>query len=365
MSADRKKSTLLVAILLAGVAATFQLAAQGPGVLGFAPVRAQGPPPPPLVGPGLSVFFTDRTLEGYHGGPETGLIASIDAARAQVDVAAYDLDLWGLRDALIAAHRRGVAVRMVMEAGHMDGEEAAAILAAGIPIVPDLSDGLMHDKFIIIDRQLVWTGSMNFTLNGAYRNDNHLLALRSPEAAQVYEEEFEEMFSDRLFGPYSPPGAGHLVNLEGTDGGSIALEILFSPDDGVAGRILKLLDGARESIHFMAFSFTSDSIGEMMLEKAGEGLSVAGIFDDSQLKSSGGSEYAYFRAASLDVRVDGSPYKLHHKVIIIDSAIVVAGSYNFSQGAETRNDENTVIIYDRAVAERFLAEWQRIFAGSR
>lgn len=364
MSRDLKKPPLLIAALFFGLAMTFLTALQGPGSLGLPAARpAPAPPPAPFLSPGISVFFTDRMLEQFSGGPETGLLAAIDAARAELDIAAYDLDLWSLRDALLAAHRRGVKVRMVMEADQAETEEVLALTAAGIPLVQDLPDGLMHDKFVVIDRQAVWTGSMNFTLNGAYRNDNHLLVLNSPVAAAVYREEFEEMFVAGLFGAYSPTGTPRTFELPGPDNRPISVEVLFSPDDGTADRILSLLDTAQQTIQFMAFAFTSDAIGEKLVEKAEQGVLVAGIFDESQLQVS--SEYAYLLAAGLDVRVDGSPYKLHHKAIIIDGATVIAGSYNFSLGAETRNDENTVIIHDPAVAEKFLAEWQRLFDSGR
>ena len=124
---DFEKPVLLTLFLLAGIAAVALLGAAGPGSLGAAPAQAQVlPPPEPLVAPGIAVFFTDPTSETFGDGPETALLEAIDAARARVDVAAYDLDLWGMREALIAAHRRGVTVRMVVEADSLDRPEIKA-----------------------------------------------------------------------------------------------------------------------------------------------------------------------------------------------------------------------------------------------
>jgi phosphatidylserine/phosphatidylglycerophosphate/cardiolipin synthase-like enzyme len=53
---------------------------------------------------------------------------------------------------------------------------------------------------------------------------------------------------------------------------------------------------------------------------------------------------------------------MHHKVIVIDSQIVVTGSYNFTASAETRNDENLIVIYDPAIAAQYLAEFRRVFS---
>jgi phosphatidylserine/phosphatidylglycerophosphate/cardiolipin synthase-like enzyme len=51
---------------------------------------------------------------------------------------------------------------------------------------------------------------------------------------------------------------------------------------------------------------------------------------------------------------------MHHKVFIVDEKIVVLGSYNFSQNAEERNDENLMIIYDPMIAEQFMLEFKRL-----
>ncbi len=52
---------------------------------------------------------------------------------------------------------------------------------------------------------------------------------------------------------------------------------------------------------------------------------------------------------------------MHHKVIIIDGEIVVTGSYNLTRSAEIKNDENTLVIHDRDLAEIFLTEFEWIF----
>jgi phosphatidylserine/phosphatidylglycerophosphate/cardiolipin synthase-like enzyme len=56
---------------------------------------------------------------------------------------------------------------------------------------------------------------------------------------------------------------------------------------------------------------------------------------------------------------------MHHKVVIIDGAIVVCGSFNFSDSADRSNDENLLIIYNRAVAARFEEEYRRVYDLAR
>lgn len=307
------------------------------------------------------VYFTDPTsptAKSYRGGPDTKLANAIEEARVSVDAAIFDLNLWSVRDALIQAFRRGVSVRIVIESDNLDEPEIQDLQEAGIPILGDRREGLMHNKFVVIDRSQVWTGSMNFTTSDGYMNDNDLLQVRSVRLAEDYITEFNEMFKDDLFGPdiRSVTPYPELV-IEG-----VPLEVYFSPDDGVAGHLVELIQTAQQSIYFMAFSFTSDVLAEAILERANEGVTVAGVMEESQVESNSGSDYERFRLAGLDIRLDGNPRNMHHKVILIDGNTVVVGSYNFSNSAENINDENVLVFHDARIAGQFMTEFERVFA---
>ncbi len=312
----------------------------------------------------FEVFFTDPGDTGvccYRHGPDQDLALAINDARLSVDVAVMDLNLWSVRDALIAAHRRGVVVRMVVESDNIEGDEIQEIKAAGIPVLGDRREGLMHDKFVVIDRAQVWTGSMNFTLNDAYRNNNNLLRVRSTRLAEDYTAEFEEMFVDDRFGPGSPANTPYpVVTVDGEQ-----IEVYFSPDDGVARRLVELIQGARQNVYFLAYSFTSDDLADALIARHKAGVEVRGVMEASQAKSNVGSDYERFLASGIDTRLDGNPDNMHHKVIIIDEQIVVTGSYNFSRNAEEKNDENMLVIHSPQVAADYLTEFQRIFSETK
>ncbi len=293
------------------------------------------------------------------GGPDARLVEGIDAARFSVDVAVYQLDLWSVRDALLRAHRRGVKVRVVTDSDNILEPEIQALESAGIEVLGDRRQPLMHHKFVVIDRLHVWTGSMNLTVRGAYFNDNNLLHLRSSRLAESYVREFEEMFTDDRFGALSMQDTPYpLVTIDG-----VRVEVLFSPDDGVAQRLVQRLQSAERSIDFLAFAFTSDEIAQAMLERAASGVRVRGVVERSQAGGQG-SEYERLRSAGLQVRLDGNPGNMHHKVILIDGEVVITGSYNFSRSAEEKNDENLVIIEGPEMAQRYAEEFERLFAAA-
>ena len=230
------------------------------------------------------------------------------------------------------------------------------LIEAGIPIIGDNRDGLMHDKFMVVDKSEVWTGSMNFTDAGTYDDNNNFMHIHSTKIAEDYTKEFDEMFVENKFGQDVVPETPHpTLTIDGTQ-----LDVYFSPDDGVLNALVPLLENAKESIYFLAYSFTSNQLGDIVREKAKAGLKVAGVMDADQVRSNQGTEFDPFRQAGMDVRLDGNEGLMHHKVFIIDQKIVAFGSYNFSQSAEERNDENLIIVYNPVIAHQFVLEFERV-----
>jgi phosphatidylserine/phosphatidylglycerophosphate/cardiolipin synthase-like enzyme len=311
-----------------------------------------------------SVYFTDPDRAGVTstgGGPDTALETAIDNARLSIDMAIYDFDLGNIRNALVNAHRRGATVRIVTDSDNLDEPEMEALKDAGIPVLGDRREGLMHDKFVVIDRWEVWTGSMNFTFNDAYKNNNNLIRVRSSRLAQDYLAEFNEMFRDDEFGPGSPANTPYsALSVDGSQ-----LEVYFSPDDGTAGHLIDLVNSARKSISFLAYSFTADDLASAMLARAPAGVTISGVFEEGQYRSNTGTEYDHFRSSGQDVRLDGNPRNMHHKVIIIDGQIVITGSYNFSASAEKSNDENTLVVHNAEIASLYLSEFRRVFEAAQ
>lgn len=311
----------------------------------------------------FTVYFSDPdgpNSQSQRGGPDAALADAIREARASVDIAIYDLNLWSIRDALIDAHRNGVVVRVVAESDNLDQDEFQDLIAAGISVLGDRHEAFMHHKFVVIDRYQVWTGSMNMTLNGAYHNNNNLVKINSTKLAENYMVEFEEMFIEDLFGVASPSNnPTPFFEINGT-----AIEIYFSPDDGVQNHILELLNDAQESIQFMAFALTADPISQALLNADARGVQVSGVIERRQSNNSG-SDYQALVDAGLNVLLDGNYKNMHHKVILIDGKIVITGSYNFSRNAEERNDENVLFLYNAEIAEFYLDEFDKVFGDGQ
>jgi len=322
-------------------------------------------PLPSVTAPGytspdqiIGIYFTAPANDQFRGGPDQFLVEALDQSRIQIDAALYDLDLWSVRNALIRAHERGVTVRMVIEEDSRDRREIQELIDTGIPVVYDQTDSLMHNKFFVIDGNEVWTGSMNMTVNGAYRHLNNLVRIRSSRLAENYSMEFDEMFVEGFFGENSLENTPYPdLTIDG-----IRIETYFSPDDSTATRIMQLILEAEKSIDFLYYSFTSDGIADALLFQATQGVQVRGVLDAYQEKTGLGGEYQRLHDYGLEVYLDVHPEKLHHKVFIIDDRIVITGSYNLTHSAELKNDENTLIIHNEKIAGIYLGEFDWIYA---
>ena len=316
----------------------------------------------------FQVYFTQpintEDPSKFTGSPvEAALIEAIDGAQQSLDVAVFEMNSQPVTDALIRAFERGVKVRVVSdgEYGLEDPETTLdQIEFAGIPLQTDgARRGLMHNKFFVIDGLYVWTGSTNITVNGFYNNNNNAMLIRSSRLAQDYAAEFEEMFTGS-FGKTSPQDTPNpVVTVEGTQ-----IEVFFESEGDVPARLAELFRQAR-SVHFMAFSFTDSmewrdggterSVMELLRDEARAGsLDLQGI-----VESSSRSYLKPLYCADLNVRQDGNPDVMHHKVFIIDESTVVMGSFNFSQSAANDNDENLLIIHNPDLAGAYLEEFTR------
>lgn len=308
------------------------------------------------------VFFSAATCPPeaeQTGGPDTLVAADIVLAQERVDIASFDLESLAIIDALIAARANGVDVRVVVDDEHTPVATINRLRRNRISVIEDRRAALMHNKFVVIDGHIVWTGSMNFAPRDVYCHDNNLVRFDAPALAANYSAELDEMYIDRAFGPTSPRNTTDRLTING-----VSIENYFASEFSVAPAIARVVARADEEVLFMAFSFTNEDIGEAVIERAEAGLPVRGVIETLG-SNAAGSYLNDFRRARLDnlqVLRDGNSSLLHHKVFIIDRRVTVLGSFNFSGSANDSNDENVVIVYDPIFASFFIEEFERVWA---
>lgn len=139
-------------------------------------------------------------------------------------------------------------------------------------------------------------------------------------------------------------------------------EVYFSPKGGCEARLLYWLNRANASIHVLIYSFTLDSIGDALVAAHRRGLDVRVVMEREGVGR--GSEYGKLKGAGVPVRLDANPALMHHKVAIIDGSIVITGSFNWTDSAEDRNNENMIVIRSAKVAAIYEGEFERIWGQS-
>lgn len=133
-------------------------------------------------------------------------------------------------------------------------------------------------------------------------------------------------------------------------------EVVFSPGEDCARRIIDLLGGARSTLEVCVFTLTDDRISDALLSAARRSVAVRVITDDAKAGDLGSDVSALVRAG-IPVRTDRAESHMHHKFAIADRQLVVTGSYNWTRQASTQNQENLVVSDD----PRFAAAFQREF----
>jgi hypothetical protein len=204
--------------------------------------------------------FTATATTTDRAAMEDALLSLIKGATASIDVALYGLNRQSVINALVAAHIRGVMVRVV-------GDD-------GVTVISDTSASkIQHNKFLVVDGQIVWTGSTNFTDTGLTLNANNTIVITDTVLAGAYTAEFEEMWSGS-FHEDKADNTVHLLDYDGT-----LVESYFSPTDLIAFEVWDELAGADESIHFGMFFWTDDLLTDRLVERLEAGVQVYGVWD--------------------------------------------------------------------------------------
>jgi phosphatidylserine/phosphatidylglycerophosphate/cardiolipin synthase-like enzyme len=118
------------------------------------------------------------------------------AARKTVHVAIFTLTERRIVDAMIAAHKRGVAVALVVDAHQSESPDnpvqkqmVEKLQRAGVAVhLAVKQPALMHNKAAIFDGRTVCTGSFNWTNAAEKKNDENLLLVDGTQVAAAYEK---------------------------------------------------------------------------------------------------------------------------------------------------------------------------------
>ena len=301
------------------------------------------------------------------------LLKEINKAEKEIDFAIYGIESQPqIINALRKAQQRGVKIRWVYDLDNKGNSSYKDTLALTkiIPYAqPDqviksdterFSNTLMHNKFFIFDNKTVWSGSANISstdMSGF--NSNAVILIKSPQAAKIYKQEFEQMYNGNFHKKKSKIGTNQSIELKQSK-----LSIYFSPQDKtVETYIIPLIKEAKEYIYIPVFVITHKSMITELIEAQKRGVDVR-IITDATGANNKYSPIKMIRANKIKVKTENRAGKMHMKSILIDDRYTITGSMNFSKSGESYNDENVIIIENakltKAYRTHFLKLWNAI-----
>lgn len=137
----------------------------------------------------------------------------------------------------------------------------------------------------------------------------------------------------------------------------LTAQVFFSPGGNCTAACVTEIANAKKSILVQAYSFTSLPIARALVEAKKRGVSVVAVLDKSQ-RTEKYTSADFIAHAGIPTFIDDKHAIAHNKVMIIDDAVVITGSFNFSKAAEERNAENLLVLRDEKLAARYVANWK-------
>ncbi|MEA5469900.1 phospholipase D-like domain-containing protein [Spirulina sp. 06S082] len=381
---------------------------------------------------------------------EQVIIDAINTAKSTIDIAVQEFRLPNIALALAEKQKTGVKVRVILENNYsrswseyseseikqlsdrdrsryeefialvdrdrnkiisqaeIDRGDALMILRnAGIPVIDDTADGskgsgLMHHKFMVVDRFTVVTGSANWTTSGTHGdlttaesrgNANNILKINDTMLASLFIEEFNWMWGDGVgkkpnskFGVQKPYRSPQKLQI-----GQSTITVQFSPvsaskswQESSNGLIARTLNKATQEINLALFVFSEQKLVDAIGSRHQQGVEVKALIDPSfafreysegldmlgvamsQKKCSYEPGNRPWQNPISTVGIPNLPSGdvLHHKVGVIDRTTVITGSHNWSATANNNNDETLLIIENPVVAAHYDREFNRLYNNS-
>jgi phosphatidylserine/phosphatidylglycerophosphate/cardiolipin synthase-like enzyme len=348
----------------------------------------------------LSVFFLaegEQTADSVMA----RLTAFIRGAKQSLDIAVYDMRFGeALRAQLVAALREraqaGVQIRVCFDGDKPVAPNVAAgqdpapagtsafVQSLGYPWRRIAGMKLMHSKFIIRDRESIWTGSTNMTDDAFTLMENNVVTIDSPPLTAYYAQDFEQLWEKENF---ENTGKIRTEPLSLTFNDKLATaRVMFSPGCGleIDTEIARRVRAAQRRVRICSLLINSGTlIGELLnLLRAGR-IQIDGIYDRTQMaevytqwQEVPSNHWKIPALQEIVTRAhlagkNSTPYRptsrhdfMHNKVLVVDDT-VITGSYNFSRSAQF-NAENILFIESAPLAEtysRYIDHLKSKYAG--
>jgi phosphatidylserine/phosphatidylglycerophosphate/cardiolipin synthase-like enzyme len=293
---------------------------------------------------------------------ENDIAAKLGAAKTSIDIAMYTFESATLSDAVIAAHKRGVACRVLLDSAEAKTSlsKDVALKQAGVPVdYIQVTGGPMgnkfHHKFCIIDGTSLIFGSYNWTESADADNYENCLTIHDSKIVQPFVTEFQSLWTSKTGGvastdnvAFAPTGSAH------------GLETLISDE----------IARAKSEIVIAMYEFTSQRVADAVVGAAQRGVKVS-IVTDGNEASVNKATLAQLTNAGVEAKtitLKGSGWtvpEFHDKYCVIDGKVVVTGSFNWNVNQDAKGYEDVVVLADSALAKKYVTDFASIWGTAK
>ena len=279
-----------------------------------APVDAVGCNPDRPVATPPQIVFAPNDLERE-------VVSQVDGATVSIDVGVYAFTLTNLADRLIAADRRGVPVRVLLDQTQSAANTTVKnrLTGGGVEVKwAPATFPFSHAKYLVIDRDTAVIMSANLTLSGM--DDQRNVGLIDRDPTNVAD----------LATIFAADWAGTTPVLD-------CPRLMISPADART-RVLGLIASAESTLDVEVYYIADTGVRAAIIAAQNRGVAVRVILSDTSEVSDNATTATALESAGVQVRVLSNPVP-HIKMIIADGDAALVGSHNLSSTSLRDNRE--------------------------
>ena len=129
--------------------------------------------------------------------------------------------------------------------------------------------------------------------------------------------------------------------------------------------LIDLIKSAKASVDMAIYSFSDQDIANVLIADKKRGITVRVISDKTEVKSKYQKTLlATLKKSGIPVKINTHSGLMHLKVTIVDKVTATTGSFNYTNGAETKNDEVFVVLKNAMIAKDFDSEFMTMWSDS-
>ncbi len=276
-------------------------------------------------------FYSNQTKDDL----TTLYVKTIEKAQESIVFIIYSLKDRNILNALKTKENQGVSIYLICDA------EATPKLTHQLPkstIIRRKGKGLMHQKILVVDNELILLGSANMTIDSLNKHGNLVMGFSHPSLAAMMTARAKEM---------SPRGKLPAVKQLSTHCADQPIDFQILPFNNDAEKqLISLLKSAKKTIKVAMYTWTRHDFTQELIQASKRGVHVEAIIDrQSGMGTSSEIVKKLFRAG-IPVKLSTGSSLLHHKFAYIDDGILINGSANWTYSAFNKNDDCFMVIYD-------------------